>query len=141
MPKRKPPPSHHSLQHRPPNSQVSVRELEIPAKAHEAFNSGTSLLLQNQPASSIPEFQRALKIFPDFYEAHYKLGLANLNLRRYPEAQAAFESSIEVSKGRYPPANFGLGVALCTQRQYSEAEEAVRGGLDQVPADAAGNFT
>jgi tetratricopeptide (TPR) repeat protein len=125
----------------PPNSQVSVRELEIPAMAHEAFNSGTSLLLQNQPASSIPEFQRALKIFPDFYEAHYKLGLANLNLRRYPEAQAAFESSIEVSKGRYPPANFGLGVALCTQRQYSEAEEAVRGGLDQVPADAAGNFT
>jgi len=32
-------------------------------------------------------------------------------------------------------------VALCTQKQYSEAEEAVRAGLDQVPVDAAGNFT
>lgn len=125
----------------PPNSQVSVRQLEIPAKAQDAFKSGTSLLLQNQPAASIAEFQRALKVFPNFYEAHYKIGLANLNLRRYPEAQAAFESSIEVSKGRYPPANFGLGVALCTQKQHSEAEEAVRAGLDQVPADAAGNFT
>jgi len=123
------------------NSQVSVRDLQIPGKARDAFSRGTQLLAGNQPAASIPEFQRALKIFPEFYEAQYKIGLANLNLRRYTEAQAAFESTIEVSKGRYPPANFGLGVALCTQKQYSEAEEAVRAGLDQVPADAAGNFT
>jgi tetratricopeptide (TPR) repeat protein len=123
------------------NTQVSVRDLQIPRKAREAFSKGTQLLAENQAAASIPEFQRAFKIFPGFYEAQYKIGLANLNLRRYREAQAAFESSIEVSKGRYPPANFGLGVALCTQTQYSEAEEAVRAGLDQVPADAAGNFT
>ena len=123
------------------NSQVSVRDLQIPGKARDAFSRGTQLLAGNQPAASIPEFQQALKIFPLFYEAQYKIGLANLNLRRYTEAQAAFEASIEVSKGRYPPANFGLGVALCTQKQYSEAEEAVRAGLDQVPADAAGNFT
>jgi tetratricopeptide (TPR) repeat protein len=134
-----------SIQAVPPTAgvtgKVSVRELEIPGKAQDAFNSGTKLLSEHQPAASIPEFQRALKIFPGFYEAQYKIGLADLNLRRYTEAQAAFESSIEVSKGRYPPANFGLGVALCTQKQYSEAEEAVRAGLDQVPADAAGNFT
>ena len=123
------------------NSQVSVRDLQIPRKARDAFRKGTQLLAGNQPAASIPEFQRAIKIFPEFYEAHYKIGLANLNLRRYQAALAAFEISIEVSKGRYPPSQFGLGVARCTQKQYTEAEEAVRAGLDQVPVDAVGNFT
>jgi tetratricopeptide (TPR) repeat protein len=134
-----------SLEPSPPtpgaSAQVSVRDLQIPRKARDAFNKGTQLLAVSRPAASIPEFQHALKIFPEFYEAHYKIGLANLNLRRYPDAQAAFESSIKVSNGRYPLANFGLGLALCALKQFSEAEEAVRAGLDQVSADAAGNFT
>jgi tetratricopeptide (TPR) repeat protein len=123
------------------NSTISVRALQIPRKAQDAFRHGTELLAANQAAASIPEFQRALRIFPEFYEAQYKIGLASVNLRRYQDAQAAFEASIELSKGRHPPSQFGLAVALCAQKQYSEAEEAVRAGLDQVPADAAGNFT
>jgi tetratricopeptide (TPR) repeat protein len=122
-------------------AKVSVRELQIPRKAREPFNKGTGLLSANQPAASIPEFQRAIKVFPEFYEAHYKIGLANLNLHRYDEAQSAFETSIEVSNGRYPPSQFGLGLVLCAKKQYDEAVEAVRAGLDQYPADAAGNFT
>jgi tetratricopeptide (TPR) repeat protein len=122
-------------------AKVSVRELQIPRKAREPFNKGTDLLSASQPAASIPEFQRAIKVFPEFYEAHYKIGLANLNLHRYDEAQSAFETSIEVSNGRYPPSQFGLGLVLCAKKQYDEAVEAVRAGLDQYPADAAGNFT
>jgi len=122
-------------------NQVSARELQIPAKARKAFNKGTELLAAKESAASIPEFQQAVKAFPDFYEAYYKMGLANLNLHGYPDAQAAFETSIEVSKGRYPPSQFGLGVALCMQRQFAEAEDAVRAGLEQYPADATGHFT
>ena len=122
-------------------NQVSARELQIPQKARKAFNKGTELLAAKESAASIQEFQRAIKAFPDFYEAYYKIGLADLNLRRYPDAQAAFETSIELSKRRYPPSQFGLGVALCMQKQFAEAEDAVRAGLDEYPADAAGHFT
>jgi tetratricopeptide (TPR) repeat protein len=122
-------------------AKVSVRELQVPRKARDAFKKGTDLLGANQPAASIPEFRRAIKIFPEFYEAHYKIGLANLNLRRYDEAQAAFETSIVASNGRYPPSQFGLGLVLCAKKHYDEAVEAVHAGLDQYPADAAGNFT
>jgi tetratricopeptide (TPR) repeat protein len=122
-------------------SQVSAHELRIPQKARKAFNKGTELLTAKESSASISEFQKAIKIFPEFYEAYYKIGLADLNLQRYPEAEAAFEASIELSKGRYPPSQFGLGVALCMQKQFTEAEEAIRAGLDQYPADAAGHFT
>jgi tetratricopeptide (TPR) repeat protein len=122
-------------------SQVSAHELRIPQKARKAFNKGTELLAAKESAASISEFQRAIKIFPEFYEAYYKIGLATLNLQHYPDAQAAFETSIELSKGRYPPSQFGLGVAFCMQKQFAEAEEAIRSGLDEYPGDAAGHFT
>jgi tetratricopeptide (TPR) repeat protein len=123
------------------SNQVSARELQIPEKAKKAFRKGSELFDAKQSAASIPEFRRAIKIFPDFYEAYYKIGLAELNLQQYSEAQLDFESAIEVSKGRYAPAQFGLGVALCRQQHYSEAEEAVRAGLDEYPNDPAGHFT
>ncbi len=125
----------------PVANQVSAHELQIPQKARKAFNKGTDLLATKESAASIAEFQRAIKAFPDFYEAYYKIGLAYLNLNRYPDAQAAFETSIEVSKGRYPPSRFGLGVALCMQKQFAEAEDAIRAGLDVYPANATGHFT
>jgi tetratricopeptide (TPR) repeat protein len=123
------------------SSAISARELRIPAKARESFNRGTKLLAEKNSAASIPEFQRAIKAFPDFYEAYYKIGIAELNLQHQRDAQAAFEKSIELSQGRYPPPHFGLGVALCLQQQFPDAEGAIRGGLDLDPADAEGYFT
>jgi tetratricopeptide (TPR) repeat protein len=127
----------------PPNtsSQISARELRIPGKALKSFNKGSKLLAEKNSAASVPEFRRAIKAFPDFYEAYYKIGIAELNLRHHGEAQAAFEKSMEVSHGRYPPANFGLGVALCLQDQFVDAESAIRRGLDLDPGEAEGYFT
>ena len=123
------------------DSHVSVHELQIPRKARDAFNKGTQLLTAKKWPQSIAQFQRAIKIFPDFYEAYYKMGLADLNLHDYPKAQTAFETSIALSNGRYPPSQFGLGLTLCSQKEFAQAEEAIRAGLDQYPADPAGNFT
>jgi tetratricopeptide (TPR) repeat protein len=121
--------------------QVSAHELQIPPKAREAFNRGSQLLAAKESEASIAQFRRAIQIYPDFYEAYYKIGLANVNLQRYPEARSAFEGSIERSKGRYAPSQFGLGIVLSAQKDFAGAEEAVRAGLDRYPADAAGNFT
>jgi tetratricopeptide (TPR) repeat protein len=123
------------------SNQVSAHELQIPRKAREAFDQGTHLLLAKSSEASIAKFQLAIRLYPDFYEAYYKIGLANVNLQRYPEAQSAFERSIALSKGRYAPSQFGLAVALCAQKEFDGAEEAVRAGLDAYPDDAAGNFT
>jgi tetratricopeptide (TPR) repeat protein len=123
------------------NYKVSAHELQIPAKAREAFNRGTQLLAAKESKASIVHLRRAIEIYPDFYEAYYKIGLANVILQRYSEARSAFESSIELSKGRYAPSQFGLAIVLSMQKDFDGAEEAVRAGLDEYPADAAGNFT
>jgi tetratricopeptide (TPR) repeat protein len=135
LPKSTPPPAENTP------SLVSARELRIPEKARKAFNKGTTLLAAKDPAKSIPEFQRAIKAFPDFYEAYYKLGIADLELQLPRDAEIAFGKSIELSAGRYALPHFGLGLIFCTQNQFADAEASIRTGLDIDPADAAGHFT
>ncbi len=123
------------------SSMVSARELRIPEKAIRAFNKGTQLLAAREPGRSIPEFECAIKSFPGFYEAYYKLGIAQLDLQRSADAQAAFGKSIELSDARFAPPYFALGLTLCNEKQLAEAETTIRIGLGLDPDDAAGNFT
>ena len=120
---------------------VSARELRIPEKARKAFSKGMERIAAKDWAGSISEFQRAIKAFGDLYEAYYKIGIAQLELQQRADAEAAFRKAIELSKGRYAPPLFGLGLALSNDGQFAEAELAIRTGLDLDPLDAAGHFT
>lgn len=119
---------------------VSVRELSIPAEAGRAFDRGTQLLAAKAWAASISEFRRAIKVFPTFYEAYYRIGIASGKLGHAMDAEAAFRKSLELSGDRYAPAHFGLGSILSDQRQFAEAESMVRSGLAIDPRDGAGYF-
>ena len=46
-----------------------MRDLSIPQKARDAMNKGMVLLYQKSDyPGSIKEFERAIKIFPNYYE-------------------------------------------------------------------------
>ena len=59
---------------------ISVRGLGIPGKAREAYNKGVRRLDAYDWPGSIPNFQRAIKSFPTFYEAYSGLGGAELSI-------------------------------------------------------------
>ena len=54
---------------------VSVRELSIPEAAAKAFDKGTQLLAAKDWAGSASQFRQAIRAFPAFYEAFYRLGI------------------------------------------------------------------
>jgi tetratricopeptide (TPR) repeat protein len=120
---------------------ASVHELQIPEKARDACNKGTKLLLGKNVAGSIPEFQKAIKEFPDYFEAYGKLGAAEVELQQWDAATAAFRKSVELSDGHYAPAEFGLGLIEATvTMQFTDAEQVIREGLDVAPNDVTGNY-
>lgn len=120
---------------------VSVHELSIPYKARDAFNKGIRRLNVQDWTGGVPEFQRAIKSFPAFYEAYDMLGTAELAMQSWEDAEAAFRKSIDLSLGRYAPPHFGLGLILCIHRkQFADAEALIREGLDLDPADATGHL-
>ncbi len=119
---------------------VSVHELRLPEKARNAFNKGAQKLAARDFAGSIVDFQRAVAVYDEFYEAWYKIGIANLELQINDVAEAAFRKSIELSEAKYTPALFGLGLTLGNEKQYDDGESYIRAGLNLEPTNAPGHF-
>jgi tetratricopeptide (TPR) repeat protein len=124
----------------PSARSVSVRELRVPEKARKSFDKGNRLLQAHDSTSAISEFQRAIKVYPDFYEAYYKIGVAEAGLNQGTEAESAFRKAIEVSDGRFAPAQSGLSVVLAVERRFPEAEAAARADLELDATDATGHY-
>ncbi|HVH72439.1 MAG TPA: tetratricopeptide repeat protein [Candidatus Dormibacteraeota bacterium] len=126
---------------RPPKDfSISVRELRIPWKARNAFQKGLERLTKDDVANSRTEFVRATTAFPDYYEAYYHMGVANLRLGRIEEAAAAFQKAIDLSGGHYAWAQFALGLLLCRQGEYREAAVIIRKGLDLDGSSPSGHL-
>jgi Tfp pilus assembly protein PilF len=119
---------------------VSVRQLRIPVKARNAFEKGLERLAKNDADGSRAQFLRAAATFPDYYEAYYHMGVADLRLGHEEEAAQAFQKAIDLSGGRYAWAQFGLGLLLCRRGEYAEAETVIRKGLDVDGSSATGHL-
>jgi len=118
---------------------VSVRELRIPGKARNAFEKGLARLAKNDAVGSRSQFVRATATFPDYYEAYYHMGVADLRLGREEEAAQAFQKAIDLSGGHYAWAQFALGLLLCRRGEYAQAETVIRKGLDVDGSTATGH--
>jgi tetratricopeptide (TPR) repeat protein len=119
---------------------VSVRELRIPVKARNAFEKGLERLAKNDAVGSRTQFLRATATFPDYYEAYYHMGVADLKLGREEEAAQAFQRAIDLSGGHYAWAQFAVGLLLCRRGEYAEAETVIRKGLDVDGSPATGHL-
>ncbi len=109
---------------------VSVRELKVPGRARKAFDSGLERLEKFDAAGGRTQFARAIAVFPEYYEAYYHLGVAELRLGNDKKAAEAFQKAIDLSGGRYPWAQFSLGFVLCRLGDYAEAKSVIDRGLE-----------
>jgi tetratricopeptide (TPR) repeat protein len=109
---------------------VSVRELKIPSKARNEFQKGLHHLNKNDPAGSLTHFTKAFQVFPDYYEAYYHLGVAQVRLGQNDEAMQAFQMAIDSSGGRYVWAQLAMGHLLCQEGKPGDAEKIVRRALE-----------
>src|SRR5882762_5464858 len=109
---------------------VSVHDLKIPDKAREEYQKGMERLAKDDSAGSIKHFTKAIKAFPEYYEALSQLGIAEVHLGGKEEARKAFQAAIELSKGRHAAAQFGMGYLLYLEGKADEAEAILRRGLE-----------
>jgi tetratricopeptide (TPR) repeat protein len=112
---------------------LSVREVHVPSKARKAFEKGAERLAKNDPSGSLVQFRRAISKFPDYYEAYYASGLAELRLAQEEDAERAFQKSIDLSAGHYAPPQVALGSMLCDHGEFAAAESPIRRGLELDP--------
>src|SRR5260370_22594111 len=76
---------------------VSTRELKIPGKAQHEFEKGMGSLAKKDLAGGVSHFAKAAEAFPEYYEAYYHIGVAEVRLKRLDEARQAFQKSGDLS--------------------------------------------
>src|SRR5258707_8412233 len=109
---------------------ASVNDLKVPGKARHEFDKGIARLQKNDAEGSLNHFKEATNAFPNYYEAYYQIGVANLELRRGNDAEQALQRSIDLSGGGFAEPQFALGALLCERQSFQDAERVLRRAIE-----------
>jgi tetratricopeptide (TPR) repeat protein len=124
----------------PIGDTVSVQNLQLPAGAIKEFRRSEKCVGSGDFSCAVEHLQRALKVDPQFVEAHNNLGASFMQLRRYQDAIAEFEAASAIdSKMEAPYRNKSLSLFLL--QRYAEAETAARQALQINPEHKASRYT
>jgi Flp pilus assembly protein TadD len=97
------------------------------------------LFKEHNPRAAIEEFKHAAKLDPWYGQAYMLLGVAQMQLRQWSDAQWAFEEAAKVEPGN-PKAYLGVGSASNEQHQYVAAQKALEHSLDLNPESAEAHY-
>jgi len=118
----------------PAGNMVSARELSIPRRAREAMERGLDLLHgKSDYRGSIPQFERAVREYPQYYEAYAQMGVAYMNLGEAAKSEQMVNTSIEMSGRAYPDALAILAAIYSAEQRYAEAEPLAREAVRLEP--------
>jgi len=112
------------------NTQSGTEAIQREAQA--LVEKGKELYLNNEDKQAVDAFQQAIKLNPDFAEAHFRLGLAFNALERKPEADESLKKSIALYKktveadSKDADALFNMGVAYTLLHLDEEAARSFR---------------
>lgn len=113
--------------HRPAAGTVTVRELQrnVPKKAAKAFQEAQRYSAEGDIPKAMEHLGKALRIFPDYAEAHSNMGFQYMRQQRIAEAADCFQRAVNLD-----PAsalfNSNLAVALLALGKKEEGEAAAR---------------
>lgn len=109
---------------------ISVHQLSAPHKARDEFQKGLRQFYgKSDPRGAISHFQRAIKEYPDYYEAYAQLGGAYAAMGDVNKGESALKKSIQLSSSKYPDAFFLLAGVLNNAERYADADPVAQKGI------------
>jgi tetratricopeptide (TPR) repeat protein len=125
----------------PTGDVTTAHQLAIPQKARAAFEKGIAKADSHADyKNAVLDFQRAVSIYPDYYEAYTEMGTAYVRLKDFAAAEKALRQSIEMSAQKYVPPLMLLSMLLNDQNRSSEAEPLARQVIAVDPTAWRGQY-
>jgi len=118
---------------------VPVSQLRIPSKALKEFESSQKAFHSGDLRASVEHLQKALRIFPDFIQAHLDLGLGFIQLGEYQKALTEHETALALDP-RNAQAHQDLSFTLLLLNRNQEAEAEARQSLDLDSQPVASHY-
>lgn len=109
-------------------------------KATTAYNAGSQALKARDPAKALGHFRDAIQADPGFFEAHFALGLAAMELRDWKTALEAYEKALAIDRNS-APARHNFSLALQGAGYTHDAIAEVQKILQANPRDVRAHLT
>ncbi len=118
-----------------PGTTVSVQELQVPRKARKTFAKGLRELYgKNRPDRSVPHFQKAIALYPEYDEVYVQLGVAHLYQGEIAAAQEILEKALAANQEN-ARAHALLGIVYQEQQHIDRSAEALQEAVTLEPSN------
>jgi tetratricopeptide (TPR) repeat protein len=117
-----------------------IIDASVPTAARDEFDRGRAALARKDSQEAIPHLQKAITLYPTFFDADFLLATAFVDLREWSKAEAVLRQAIEL-KPESAPAVVSLGEVYWRQKRLKEAEETLLAGLKLDDKSWHGHFT
>jgi tetratricopeptide (TPR) repeat protein len=115
-----------------------VARLSLPYVAVYYNNWGTRALLKNDLTAATLHYQRAIRLNPDYAEAHYSLASIYDRTQRYDEAISEYKTALQLKDQFGPPRNNLARLYLLRgsdRRDFEHALTLINQELERSPTD------
>lgn len=125
---------------RTPRAKAATVDSRVPPEARREFEKGMEARRGRREDEAVRHLENAVRLHPDFKEAHLALADAHLDARRWGEAERALRRALALGP-KTPETLVTLGEALRRQKKFGEAEAALIEGLRLERGSWRGHFT
>jgi Tfp pilus assembly protein PilF len=113
---------------------------EVPPAAREAFEKGVARIKEGKSSEGVNFLQEAIKLFPDYFHAHFALG-TELSKQNQPQAALQSLERARQINDRDARVYHLFGILMARQRKFIVAEYAFREAIERDPTSAPSRFS
>jgi tetratricopeptide (TPR) repeat protein len=113
-------PMHGAKGAKPGTVSVADASQNIPKQARKNYEQGVKFQKENQPDKAMAEFNHAIELYPDYFQALTDRAQLYMQRNQLAEAEADFNRSLKINE-KYAPSLRGAGYCQIQQRKFEDA--------------------
>jgi tetratricopeptide (TPR) repeat protein len=117
-----------------------VIDARVPGEARSALDKGRAAVAEKKTDAAITHLQKAIRIYPDYYEAHLMLGQLYMEASEWEKAEASLKEAVRIDP-KAVSALTSLGEVYRREKKYADAEKILEQALKLDNNSWESNFT
>lgn len=105
-------------------AQNVVTKKDGDSKAHRLFKRGVQYQMARNSSKAIEDFEKVIKLEPNFIDAHIQVGAFYYERKDYSKAEASFKKAIALDPNYEPKLYYTKAISIMEQGRYTEAIQA-----------------
>lgn len=120
--------------------RAAVLDARVPFDAQTALDKARTAAAEKKTDEAISQLQKAIHIYPDYYEAHRMLGQLYMDLSQWDKAEGSFRQALKIEP-KAVTALTSLGEVYRREKKYVEAQKTLEEALKLDNNSWESNFT